>query len=327
MMSKQEKDLRGTVTKSNLLVLRSKYQLSNNQDRVLRYIISQLPVLDTDFIESVEKDADIGDYRRTPVVNISVKDYQELLDITDAGLNYNRIKTSIHALESKKVWIEDPNKSGGEITAGWIMRSKIDKGSGDIRIVIDPYILRYIRGLKTKFVSYKVENSVRMKSIYSRMLYDVILTESWKDGDEHIITVSDLRKYFQLSDGEYSRFHNFRVRCVDPSVADINKYTNLTVTCDYVMSGRTCRAIRFTVKGAEKQKKTGKRVDFTSPNCSYECDGQESMDLNAMDPDKKPKKSRKPRQNKNIHNFAERQTDYDSIVNQRVLERMNIPKS
>ena len=320
MKSKQDKDLKGTVTKSNLLVLRSKYQLSGSEDRILRYIVSQLPVLDADFIESVEKDADKGDYRHTPVVNISIQDYVGILDVSDDGRAYDRVKRSIITLGNKSVWVEDPNRPGGEVTAGWIMRSRIDKGSGNIEVVIDPYILRYIRGLKEKFISYRVESSIRMKSIYSRMLYDVIMTESWKDGDEHIISIEDLRRYLQLADDEYLRFNNLRVRCIEPAVEDIRKHVGIDITCDYVMKGRKCQAVRFIIKGVGKPKKSkGKKVDFSDPGCKYECEGQESLDMSKLDPDK-PK--RKPRKRKTYADFEQRTDDLDAMVERKMMQRM-----
>ena len=321
-MEKTDKaqDFRGTVTKSTLLVLRSKYQLSGGEDRILRYIISQLPMMDDDYIHSVELDADKGDYRRAPVVDITLKDYIELLDIEDDGRAYNRIKRDIKALRDRSVWVEDPNRPGGEVTASWIMRPQIDKGSGNVRIPIDPYILRYIRGLKESFITYKVEDSVRMKSIYSRMLYDVILTESWKDGDEHIISIEDLRKYLQLAEGEYQLFANFRRRCIEPAVKDIREHTGMDITCDYIMTGRRCQSVRFTIKKPEKKSKgKGKRVDFTSPTCTYSCDNQIEMDMNKLDPDKPKKRARRK---KTYADFEQRTDDLDAMVQKKTLERM-----
>ena len=49
-----KKNLKDIVTKSHVLVLNSKYKLTNIQDRVLRYTISQLPYLTVDEIQEIE---------------------------------------------------------------------------------------------------------------------------------------------------------------------------------------------------------------------------------------------------------------------------------
>ena len=152
------------------------------------------------------------------------------------------------------------------------------------------------------------------------MLYDVIMTESWKDGDEHIISIEDLRRYLQLADDEYLRFNNLRVRCIEPAVEDIRKHVGIDITCDYVMKGRKCQAVRFIIKGVGKPKKSkGKKVDFSDPGCKYECEGQESLDMSKLDPDK-PK--RKPRKRKTYADFEQRTDDLDAMVERKMMQRM-----
>ncbi len=343
-MKKADKDLKGTVTKSNELVLRSRYKISNIQDKLIRLAISQLPIMTEEEIKDLEAEADQLIFKNTPKVILETQDYLKLVDTPIGGSEYKRIREAVISLEKQKVWIQKPNNPNEETTVGWILKPTANSGDGTITLPIDPHILRYVRGLQEKFIEYGVLDTLKMTSIYSRMLYEILLTESWKDGDIHRISVSDLRKYFHLEDTKYTRFSNFKARCIEPSVEEINKNTNMQVSCNYIYRGKTCEFVEFEIKGDIKKakkgkgKSKGKAVNFSDPNCNYECDGQESLDLEKLDPDKKgtkkgaAEKAKRSHHKKAVNQFVKNcqsqpdpireEVDLDATYMQRNLSRM-----
>lgn len=66
-------------------------------------------------------------------------------------------------------------------------------------------------------------------------------------------SIDDIKKYLSLED-KYKEYKEFRRRVIEPSVKEINEYTDLQVEWEPIKKGRTYVGIHFKIKKKERWK-------------------------------------------------------------------------
>lgn len=98
--------------------------------------------------------------------------------------------------------------------------------------------------------------------------YELILMEkNEKHRNEVKLTVKFLREILLYKDIEkkekemYPKFGSFRAKVIEPAIAEINKYTDITVECEFIKTGRAVTDIVFKVRNKEQLKKISERKE------------------------------------------------------------------
>lgn len=119
-------------------------------------------------------------------------------------------------------------------------------------------IIPFISSLRSSFVSYRFRHIARFNSSHSFKLYELLL----KEADLSSVKTLDLDYLlFVLGLGaSYKRFSNLEARVLKPAVADLNQYSDLTVTYEKVKRGRSVIGVRFHIEDYEPREPTAEQI-------------------------------------------------------------------
>jgi len=149
------------ITKSNDLVLKTRYSLSVQEHRILLYLISKIRMNDNEF---KEYDFQISEFSSICGYNIS------------GGQGYKAIKDIIKGLRDKSFWmkVEDDDGSEIEVLMSWITSVTIKPKANIIQIKLNEKMMPYLLNLKSNFLDYKLYFVLGMKSQYGIRLYEIL---------------------------------------------------------------------------------------------------------------------------------------------------------
>lgn len=236
-MSTEEKYLElrhAEVVKANELIQRSRFSLTAQQQKIILAVISQVQPWDDDF----------------KLYEFSIPDFCRAVGIDDdSGGNYSKLKNSIKAIADKSVWVTLDN--GKETLLRWIEKPYIDPQNGTVQIKLDRDMKPYLLQIKSNFTRYELLWTLRFKSKYSTRLYELIKSVHYNELEEYgrDFTLDELRKL--LGAETYKLYREFRVHVLEPATAEINRYSDKTLTWEPIKRGRQVAAIHITISTKE----------------------------------------------------------------------------
>jgi plasmid replication initiation protein len=219
------KPLNHWVTKANTLV-EANYRLSLTQQRIVLFMTSLVQPEDEDF----------KTYR------IHVRDLLDILDITRSNL-YTQMILMIRDL--MKVVVIIPLPDGKHLDTHWISSQKYEIGGGYSDITFDPELKPFLLHLKEKFTTYKLENVMRLKSIYSIRIYEIL--KQYQGIGKRTITIEALRKMLGITEKEYKLYGHFKNKVLQIAHKEINEKTDILFEYREIKLGRKVNELEFTI--------------------------------------------------------------------------------
>lgn len=224
-----------TVRKANEIIQKSHSEMSAQQFDILSYLISKIKPQDepqqTYYFSIMEFCGMCNKYK-------------------GSGYYYQSIKDDIAAIASINVWVRQDN--GKDRLVHWLDDVQIDRGNGTIEISFHRSIYPYLFDLKERFTYYPVEYTLALKSIYAKLLYD-LLKSIERLGGNKIVSLDYLKK--QLNAENYTRYPDFRRFVLERAIGEINEYTDIEVIANpKKINSRSITHIGFNIK----------RVDYDS---------------------------------------------------------------
>ena len=238
------------IRKDNDLV-EAKYNFDLWESRLFLSLISSLHPGDGDdhtyriYFQDIKKDFGLKTNRsykllREAAERLVKKDV--VLHWQNEG-NFNR-RTTINLIR-----FVDVLEEGQEKRAGARNQEYVD-------IAIDKDMVPMLLGIRknfnpalTKYTSYEMRHVSKLK-VYGIRIYELLKKEQYRGWSE--LRVDVLREMFKLTE-KYDRFTSFYKRIIEPSIKDINKYTDLLVEVEKVRHGKTVRALYFTITAKTEQ--------------------------------------------------------------------------
>ena len=218
-----------TVRKANQLIQKSRFSLSLQQQKILLYLISQISPQDEDF----------------KLYQFSIPEFCRVCGLTDSGTNYIDLKSAIKDIADKSLWVRLP--SGYDSLLRWIEKARIDEKSGQIEVRLDNDMKPFLLQLRENYTQYEMIFTLHFKSKYTIRLYELIKSVHYHDEKDYK-KVYDVAELKRLLDAEiYTEYRNFKQRVLTPCVAEINKYSDKTVTVEEKRQGRKVYAVEFTI--------------------------------------------------------------------------------
>lgn len=213
------------IVKSNLLIQKSRYSLSMQEQKIVLYLISKIKPEDTGLKE----------------YTFDIKDFCKVIGVDyDSGGNYSYIKNTILELTKKVFWLQNGDE---EVTVRWLDRGKTNKGSGIVKLKLDEYLMPYLIQLKNHFTQYNLYYVLAMKSQYSVRLYELL--KSYQNLHTCTFSLAELKKL--LSAETYHQFYHFKQKVIEPAVKEIELYSDINVTYELMKKGRAYDKITFTI--------------------------------------------------------------------------------
>lgn len=245
------RDRQSTVTKSQELIQRSRYNLTVQEQKILLYVMSKIHSGDT--METIY-DIEINQFCKTCGISLG---------------NYDYLKNTIENLRQKTFWIaiNDKQKGTGESCVAWFSTIRIFPGDGTVQLRFDPDLLPYLIELKSHFISFPILPMLVMRSKYSIRLYELL--KSYSNLDEWTFNLDELKRRL---DCESYRYQDFRRRILEDALHEINRFTDLDLTYIPIKTGRQYAYIKFIID----KKAPGSKL-LADKEIEKELDGQLSF--------------------------------------------------
>ena len=227
------------VAKSNQFILHSRYDLSLMEQRILACMIS---MIDSRGDELMDCELDIDTFCT-------------LCEIEKRGSS-KYLKEVTKGLRDQSFWME--TEEGVFETFSWVEKISINEKKGKITLRFSNDMKPFLLNLQSDFTSYKLPMVLRFSSRYTNIVFDLIYSKygylSKRSGSLEI-SVEEMKSRIQIKKGASGQivnqnisFKDLRVRILEPTVKEINSYTDIMVSVDYIKKGRKVETIKFTFR-------------------------------------------------------------------------------
>lgn len=215
------------IVKSNDMIRKIRYSLSATEMKILAYVISKVASEDTELKK----------------VRFKLYNFMEVAGLTKVGgSDYRRLKKCIQQLRDKSYWIKEGNT---EVLFAFFDTAKIDKDTKEVELTLSESLTPYLVQLKSNFSKFELVNLLCLRSKYSMQLYEIFHSYMWLSS--WTVRVEDLRELINMND-RYLDFTEFKRNILNPSIKEINKYTDLTVELvETVKKGKSIDLLKFSI--------------------------------------------------------------------------------
>ena len=251
------KETKNVVTKDNKLIEASYRLTMTEQQIVLLGIVKARESGLTPYQLSV-----------TPF-KVDVQEFAKVYNIADTSNLYRNLKQAIQTLYNRSVkiyeLIDDIIPVQGETR--WITKHIYADQQGYLSMQFTPDAIKYFTRLEKEFTSYDLKQIGNFTSVYAVRLYELL--KQYQTAKYRVIQIETLRKILQLED-KYAIYADFLKNVINPSIEQINKYSEFEVTFKPVRDLRKIVALdfRFKIKGETKT-----QGQYYRPSIAILCQG------------------------------------------------------
>lgn len=249
------------VYKTNEFIQKARFDLTLTQQKLILYAISKI----NKSSENFEK------------IKINLKEFQDICNVTHK--DYTGLKQDLTDINKKCWWITIA-REGKEIDClvQWFSLIEIEKDSGIIRLEFHQNLKPYLLELSDRFyTSYELQNVLSFKSAYSIRLYE--LFKSLSNNESWFFTVDSLKEYLNCQE-KYAVFKDFRKWVLDPSLKEINNYSDLVITYTTEKNGRKISRVIFSIAKKSDIKQQLEQQIKQLLNCDTEEEEEEKEWIN-----------------------------------------------
>jgi plasmid replication initiation protein len=135
---------------------------------------------------------------------------------------------------------EKPNGEGKtekrqERWVRWVQECVYIEREGRIELRFSKFVSPHLTELKNRFTQYDRKYVIKMRSMHSIRLYELLC--QWRSKSERRVEIEWLRTAFQL-DGKYKSIRDLKRFVINVAVDEINKHSDLNCTVEYEKTGR-----------------------------------------------------------------------------------------
>lgn len=223
------------VVKSNRLVEAS-YRLGLNEQRIILYAICRC------------REEQKGLFPDLPVT-ITADSFAKQFPSIDKTNVYRQLKEAMDALYERSVTIHDIDPASGHARVKktrWVSEAAYVDGAGNVQVIFTPEVIKYITRLEAEFTSYQLEKVGHMTSAHAVRIYELLAQH--REIGSRTLNLAWLRETLQIEDDEYKLTADFIKRVIEPSVEQIKKHSDLTVSYKTIKTGRAITDFAFKIK-------------------------------------------------------------------------------
>lgn len=220
-------DIKNWVTKSNELI-ESTYKLSLQEQRILLVMASKVQ----------PNDETLKTYR------FRARDFIEIIGNKKGTGFYSYLKEIVNGLQSKVLTIKEDGK---QRNYNWVITSIYEDKEGYITLQFHPKLKYLFLELKEKFTTYQLENVVRLNSVYSIRIYELL--KQYERLKKRQFTIQELRKLLAIEPEKYKQYGHFKSKVLLVAQSEINEKTDIEINFTEIKTGRKVTSIEFLING------------------------------------------------------------------------------
>jgi plasmid replication initiation protein len=215
-------------------IIEARYKLSIGEQRLVKVLVSMIEPTDEDFKK----------YR------IAVSDLANLLDIKRKDF-YGAVKMATRKLIGNVLSFELEKRT---IQAAWLASADYHDGEGFVDLQFAPVLKPFLLQLKQHFTTYELGNVIRLKHRYSIRIYELL--KQYEKIGRRKFTVSDLRSFLMLDEGQYKLYKDFKKYVLLPAQSELPEKTDISFDMVEEREWKTCVAIEFIIKSQKRPQNT-----------------------------------------------------------------------
>lgn len=225
-------DKKTLVIQSNRLI-EAKYQLSVEEQKIVKILISR--------IERDDKDFNNYEFR--------IKDLAFLLGMEHKD-PYGVLQKITERLMSRVLKFYNP-ETKSLLQASWLSSAEYKEGQGTVILCFDPKLKPLLLQLQLYFTKYELEQVMQFKGQYSIRFYEFRKSFLGRKKQEVVFTLKELHETLGLKKEEYKEFFNFKNRVLEPARLELLEKTGKSFTWQPIKQGRGGKivSVRFIFDG------------------------------------------------------------------------------
>jgi len=232
------KDIVKFVRKANNLV-EARYKFDIWETRIFTKTLSLIHRDDEDFKEYI----------------IYLRDIIDDFGLQGANASYDFLRNGARKLMKKSFFIPYETKTAVRllevpIIASLDSLSEMKKGGGSragqeyIKISFHPKMKPYLLQLKSQFTMYDVRNILKLPSVYSIRIYELL--KQYERIGKRTIEITELKEMLGITE-EYPLYANFKQRVISKAQRDLKKHTDISFTFKQIKKGRAVHKLTFFI--------------------------------------------------------------------------------
>jgi len=181
-----------------------------------------------------------------------VKDFAEMMGVSYHDI-YTEMEEAVDELLKKPLHIKTDD---GWIKANWISDAEYKEGEGHISFTISKKLRPYLLAVQEKFLKYRIENILRLRSGYVIRLYEILKDwynkanryDNGKKADK-IAEVRWLRETLEIPKSyKYANSSGIKYRIIEKAKKELAEYTDIKFDYEEIKTGRKVTHIKFTIE-------------------------------------------------------------------------------
>ena len=184
----------------------------------------------------------VGDYVS---IEFNVGEFLKLIDPMNSNNDYNYIINCLDDLQTTTIRFDNQ-----EIRAGFSVLPyyKYEKRTGITKLDIRKELAEVVLVVKqSENFSFLKKYIFRLNNAHAIKLFPYFM--SWRNKGRFQMTLEAFKSKFGYNTEGYIKFNNFRLKVLDPALAEINEKTNYEIT--YKVSGENLTGARRRVSGLQ----------------------------------------------------------------------------
>jgi hypothetical protein len=178
------------------------------------------------------------------------KDFIEIVGNKKGTGFYSYLKEIVNGLQTKILTIKE---KGRQRNYNWVITSIYEENEGYITLQFHPSLKYLFLELKEKFTSYQLENVVRLNSVYSIRIYELL--KQYERLRKRELTLEELRHFLAIEPTKYKQYGHFKSKVLAVAQKEINNKTDIHFEFVEIKTGRKVTSIEFIITSSSKETK------------------------------------------------------------------------
>ena len=206
----------------------------------------------------------ISNLKRSDDVNeeyvVKVKDFKELTGQKTKRI-YELIDEALNDLLKNPLTIPLGDEKNSILKANWVSGAIYNKG--EVRFMIYPPLRPFLLEVKEKYLKYRLENILSLRSSYVIRLYEIL--KDWLEmysrqgrKAEKIITLDEFRQMLEIP--KSYQFGDIRRRILEKAKAELAEHTDIIFDYEEIKTGRKVTHLHFYIRPNPKNAQTDNRI-------------------------------------------------------------------
>lgn len=206
-------------------IVEARYKLTPAEAKLIAILAANIEKDDTDF-------------------NIHRFNITYLLEATGIGAdNHDDLKKMIKNLMRKILEIQEETKF---IQVAFLSSVTYHEHKGLVDLKFDSVLKPYLLDLKERFIKYKIDSVLSLRSFYSIRFYELLV--KWEKIGSFKMTLKEIRNMFQIKDNEYPKYSNIKQKIILTAQTELKEKADLYFDFKEIKESRKIIELEFRVK-------------------------------------------------------------------------------